>query len=141
MGYRMIPLGLAGVVVAASLWVQDIRSTEAVPAVGARVRVVAPGLVNEWQIGMFNRLRVEPPCYRILLFEAGPTRRIRATLSVRDITRIQVSTIYHGRTRVAPPEGSEEANVTESWSDVSMIALRAAEERCPARGDVPPEKK
>ncbi len=33
--------------------------------VGALVRVLVPKLGPEWQIGMFNRIRVEPPCYLV----------------------------------------------------------------------------
>lgn len=73
---------------------------------------------------------VEPPCYRVLLFSPIGPRRITATLSVRDLARIQVSTIYDGRTRSYTFEPDEDLNSKEDWRDVSLEALGEAERSC-----------
>jgi hypothetical protein len=98
--------------------------------VGARVRVLAPRLGEGWHIGMFNRLRVEPPCYRILLFAPAGSGRISATLSVRDFTRIQVSILGDGRTRPYTLEPNQDLNSKEDWRDVPLETLSEAERSC-----------
>jgi hypothetical protein len=65
------------------------QDTELLPRIGARVRVLASVLGPGWHAGMFNRLRVEPPCYWILIFAPGQIRRVTATLSVRDLERLE----------------------------------------------------
>lgn len=105
------------------------------PLTGARVRVVVPSLGSEWQIGIFNRLRVEPPCYRVILFELAQPRRVRAVLSVREISRLEVSRVYDGRTRVTPNEPTDRAEREDEWRNVSLDALRAAEQHCRIRDD------
>jgi hypothetical protein len=54
---------------------------DSLPPIGARVRVMAPRLGPEWQIGMFNQLRLRASCHRILLFTPTGALRIRATLA------------------------------------------------------------
>lgn len=128
---RLILMSLA---FAAAVPTQAVRAAEPLPAVGARVRVLAPTLGPGWHTGMFNRLRVEPPCYRIIIFAPGPTRRVERTLSVRELERLQVSTVYDGQTRFEPAEPDEQAYVNEGWRDVSLEALWVAERRCRVRG-------
>lgn len=139
--FRAVLLTLASLVLASGIDAQTNSSTEHIPAIGARVRLMAPALGADWQIGMFNRLRVEPPCYLILLFEPGRTRRIRATVSIRDITRLQVSTLYDGRERLEPAEPTADTYVNESWRDVSLDAVRAADQLCRVRNGPGPSEK
>lgn len=132
---------LASNVAAATRAEPETQPSPSLPAVGARVRVLAPALGAGWHTGMFNRLRVEPPCYRIILFASGPTRSVRATLSVRDLMALQVSTIYDGRTRFEPAEPSEEAYAGETWSEVPLELLRAAERHCRVSEKAAPSEK
>jgi len=125
-------LVLAGAMAAPSAVAQSQAGADLFPLLGARVRVLAPSLGEGWHIGMFNRLRVEPPCYRVLLLEStGSIRRITATLSPRDLTRIQVSTLADGRARAYTPERNEDLDSKEDWRDVSLEALSEAERSCP----------
>jgi hypothetical protein len=105
------------------------RADESIPAIGARVRVQVSGLWPGWHMGMFNRLRVEPTCYRVLLF--GPTRIVERMLSIPEIERLQVSSLFDGRTRLEPADPDEWTYAGETWRDVSMDPLRKAEQQCP----------
>jgi len=80
-------------------------------------------------MGMFSRLRVEPPCYRVLLF--GPTRIVERMLSMPEIERLQVSSLYDGRTRLAPADPDEWTYAGETWREVPTGPLREAEQKCP----------
>lgn len=126
----LLTVTLLGVITATSSGAQDQTIENALPLVGARVRVLSPRLGEGWHIGMFNRLRVEPACYRVLLFAPTGSRRISATLSVRDFARLQVSTIYDGQTRSYPFEPSENLLSKEKWRDISLEALNEAERNC-----------
>jgi hypothetical protein len=119
-----------GALGALSLAAQSQTSADTLPPVGARVRVLAPRLGEGWHIGMFNRLRVEPPCYRVLLFSPTGSRRITATLSVHDLRGIQVSTLYDGQTRPYKFDPDAELDSKESWREVSMEVLAEAERNC-----------
>ncbi len=66
-------------------------AVDSLPPIGARVRVLAPRLGPEWQIGMFNQLRLATSCHRILLFTPTGALRIRATLEPSELTRLQVA--------------------------------------------------
>jgi hypothetical protein len=67
----------------------------------------------------------------LLLESTGSIRRITATLSPRDLTRIQVSTLADGRARAYTPERNEDLDSKEDWRDVSLEALSEAERSCP----------
>jgi hypothetical protein len=89
---------------------------------------------------MFNRLRVEPPCYRVLILasDAGE-RRVKRVLSARDLERLEVSAVYDGRSRVAPPDLDSRVDVAgEGWRDVPLELLRRADKACRVRGEGAP---
>jgi hypothetical protein len=101
------------------------RANERIPAIGARVRVQVSGLWPGWHMGMFSRLRVEPPCYRVLLF--GPTRIVERMLSIPEIERL----LYDGRTRLAPADPDEWIYAGETWREAPTGPLQEAEQKCP----------
>ena len=92
------------------------------PEIGSRVRVTAPMLAPGWHVGMLNRLRVEPVCYVILIFESS--NKLKASLTLNEITEIQLSTLYDKGFGGYDPSNPLYRN--ESWTDVSLEALRAA---------------
>jgi hypothetical protein len=94
------------------------RADESIPEIGARVRAQVSGLWPGWHMGMFSRLCVEPPCYRVLLF--GPTRIVERMLSISEIERLQVSSLYDGRTRLAPADPVEWTYAGETWREVPI---------------------
>ena len=102
------------------------------PAVGALVRVIAPALAPDWRLGIFNRLRVEPPCYRVVILQ---TNSVGAgdILSLDVIARLQVHRRYDGALRSAPnPDAMEKWNEAD-WVDVPIKPLQAQNQRqCPA---------
>ena len=86
--------------------VPGARADEDIPAMGARVRAQVPGLWPGWHMGMFS-------------------------LSTREIERLQVSSLYDGRTRFAPADPDEWTYAGETWREVPMDPLRQAERQCP----------
>jgi hypothetical protein len=104
---------------------------EGAPAIGARVRVIVPGLGPGWRTGMFNRTRQEPPCYLVLLFHPGSGRRIAVTMHVRAVTRLQLSTLYPGN-GPADPDPAAAAHEGEDWREVALDDVRAAGRHCPS---------
>lgn len=126
----LLTVALLDALGASSLAAQSQTSEDTLPPIGARVRVLAPRVGEGWHIGMFNRLRVEPPCYRVLLFSSTGTRRITATLSVRDLGGIQVSTIRDGQTRPYKFGSDEDLDSKEIWREVSLEVLAEAERNC-----------
>jgi hypothetical protein len=132
----LVTLLVVDAVAAPSAVAQSETRADLPRLVGARVRVLAPRLGEGWHVGMFNRLRVEPPCYRVLLFAAtGSIRRIDATLSPRDLTRIEVSTLGNGRARSYEP--NEELDSKDDWRELPLDALGEAERRCPVADAAP----
>lgn len=103
-----------------------------VPAVGALVRVEAPQLGPGWHVGMFNRLRVAPPCYRVVIFAKDGSNRITNTLEVEEIERMQSHVVYKGRKKVAPPWVLTGGKVSDDWAEVSVDALHATAAQCPS---------
>jgi len=95
-----------------------------VPAVGALVRVISPKLGSDWRLGVFNRLRVEPPCYRVVIFQKNGVVHAGDILPLEDIERLQVHIIYDGETKSAPgSDAIKRWNDTE-WREVSIKPLR-----------------
>jgi hypothetical protein len=68
-----------------------------------------------------------------VIFAPGPVRRIERTLSVRELDRMEVSTVYDGETRVEPAEPDARTYVNEGWRDVPLEALRDGERLCRVR--------
>jgi hypothetical protein len=101
----------------------------AIPAVGARVRVVVPQLGPGWRVGMFNRTRQEPPCYLVLLLSQGPIREIDATVPIRAVTRLQVS-VPAARSDSAPVDDAAAALDGEAWMDASPDSAQRVGRRC-----------
>jgi hypothetical protein len=135
----LLPVVLIGAFGVLSVAAQSETGTDALPPVGARVRVLAPRLGEGWHTGMFNRLRVEPPCYRVLWFSPAGTRRIAATLSVRDLAEIQVSTMQDGQARPYKFDSGEKPNSKEAWREVSREVLAQAEANCRVGDDRSPD--
>jgi hypothetical protein len=67
-----------------------------VPQVGARVRVMAAGFGDGWQVGMFSQTRTVPPHYLVLIFAEGPVSRVERSIPIGAITRLQVSAAQPG---------------------------------------------
>ena len=110
------------------LWgrAQDSVPSTQLPEIGSRVRVTAPKLEPGWHVGMLNRLRIEPICYVILIFESS--NKLNVTLTLNEIAQIQVSTLYDKGFGGYDPSNPLYAH--EQWTDVSLEALRAAN-KCP----------
>jgi hypothetical protein len=99
---RLISVALLAVGAVAGGAAPSVAADGGTPQIGARVRVQVSGLWPGWHMGVFNRLRVEPPCYRVLVF--GPTHHVERMLSIREIERIQVSSLFDGHTRAEPTD-------------------------------------
>lgn len=113
----------------------DVAATaelDGLPAVGALVRVEAPRLGAWWHVGMFNRLRVELPCYRVAIFARDGSNRIAHTLGVKEIQRMQSHLVFEGRKKVAPPRALMGGEVSDDWAEVSIEALHATAAQCPS---------
>jgi len=104
----------------------------ALPPIGTQVRVMAPSLGPGWHYGQFNRLRVEPPCYRVLILSGGPTRPVHHILSPGELTRIEVADHSPG----AQPKSSGVAAAGKdphvTWHEFALDQLLAAEKACGA---------
>lgn len=111
-----------------------VQSAEPIslPSVGALVRVEASRLGPGWHLGIFNRLRVEPPCYRVVIFAKDGSNRITHTLRVEEVERMQSHLLYNGREKVEPPRVLTGDKVSENWAEVSVNALWATAEQCPS---------
>ena len=102
------------------------------PLIGTPVRVMAPALGPGWHYGEFNRLRVEPPCYRVVIFSTGSTRRVEHILSVNEFTRIQVADeLEDGRKNSSA--ALTEKNHDRNWHEFPLESLQAAEKTCRVR--------
>src|SRR5215213_11838854 len=92
-----------------------------IPAESSRVRVIAPSVGPGWRTGMLNRVG-DQPCYRVLLLDSSAGRkRATATLSLKQISSMQ---IY----------------ANETWRNVPLGELRATERNCPAPKPFPKRK-
>ncbi len=92
------------------------------PSVGSLVRVIAPHLGSEWLYGMFNRLRVEPPCYRVLIFEAE-TNQVKYNLKLEELERLQTHFVYDGSINPSLYSNSDQWD-TKDWQEVPLVELR-----------------
>ena len=128
---RLISVALLAVGAVAGGAAPSVAADGGTPQIGARVRVQVSGLWPGWHMGVFNRLRVEPPCYRVLVF--GPTHHVERMLSIREIERIQVSSLFDGHTRAEPTDPDEWTYAGETWRDLSIVTLRESEQRCPVQ--------
>lgn len=102
------------------------------PAVGALVRVEVPPLGTGWHVGMFNRLRVEPPCYRVAIFAGDGSNRVTRMLGMRELERMQVHRVYKGGDQIAPAQALAGGPVSDDWAEVSMDMLGASVAHCPS---------
>ena len=96
----------------------------AVPEVGALVRVMIPRLGSGWHYGMFNRLRVEPPCYRVVIFHNNGTNQIKEILAMKEIEQLQAHVIYNGISQKAPILDATQKWNDEDWRDISINLLQ-----------------
>ncbi len=106
------------------------QPTRAIPKVGGLVRVVAPKLGSEWHVGMFNRIRVEPPCYVVFLFTTDGNYQLRETLSLAELEQLQVHRMYGDQ---SPPEETwREVAGAEYWLAAPLDSLKNVNVRqCP----------
>ena len=100
-----------------------------VPPTGSRVRITSEKLGRGWHVGMLNRIRTEPVCYRVLIF--APPNRIKRIIDPDDITKIQVSSIYNKGGSNYDPAKWEYPR--EKWLDVSLDDILAANKKCPEK--------
>jgi len=101
-----------------------------VPRLSALVRVVSPKLGSDWRVGMFNRIRVEPPCYVVLLFSSDGKYRLEETLSLAELERLQVHRIYDDQFPLQ--ETWRDVAGPEYWVDAPLDSLQRVNERqCP----------
>ncbi len=91
-------------------------------SVGSLVRVIVPHLGPEWLYGMFNRLRIEPPCYRVLIFETE-TNQVNYNLKLEELERLQVHSLYNGSIN-APLYGNSDLWDVNDWQEVSLVKLQ-----------------
>lgn len=128
-------ISLMGALLSAPILSVALERPNVLPLVGTQVRVMAPALGSGWHYGEFNRLRVEPPCYRVLIFSTGPIRRIEHTLSAGEFTRIQVADHPSGeqaKSSAAVAAAGKNHDVT--WRELSLELLLTAEKTCGVRG-------
>jgi hypothetical protein len=126
---RSCIVALSGVLLsvpAAGLAQENART---LPLVGTKVRVMAPALGSGWHYGEFNRLRVEPPCYRVLIFSTGATSRIEHTLSVREFVRIQIAE-GNGDGQARSFSAIADQDRDSNWRELSVELLLEAEKAC-----------
>ena len=110
----------------------DRASNKGIPAIGALVRVVAPRLGQQWHTGIFNRLRVEPPCYRVVILSSDGLNRVIEILTLKELEKLQVNLVYDGRERFATAEARSKSWRDSDWRDVSPDMLRELNLRCPS---------
>ncbi len=55
-------------------------------------------------VGMFNRLRVEPACYRVVIFTHDGSNRVAHMLGMQELERMQAHLVYDGRTHIVSPQ-------------------------------------
>ncbi len=134
---KRAPRSLLIVLVVALWWapMASLASDEynALPPIGTQVRVMAPSLGPGWHYGQFNRLRVEPPCYRVLIFSGGPTRRIDHILSPGELTRIEVadhSPSVQPKSSAGIAASGKDPHVT--WHELALDQLLTTEKACGA---------
>lgn len=83
-------------------------------------------------MGMFNQLRIEPPCYRVVIFARDGSNRVTDTLGMEEIERLQAHLVFKGRKKVASPRVLAGGEVSDDWAEVSMDLLRATVTQCPS---------
>ncbi len=102
------------------------------PVVGALVRVEAPWLGTGWHVGIFNRLRVEPPCFRVVIFARNGSSRVAHMLGIQELERMQVHLVYNRENKIAPAEALAGGRVSDDWAEVLMDMLQASVAHCPS---------
>ncbi len=103
--------------------------------VGALVRVMLRISSPEWRIGMFQRFRVEPPCYAVLFSDGA---RLDAGIRSRftEFESMQVHRFYNGRDRTTPHTVWTGTGFEDDWREVALDSLRHWNERqCGRTGD------
>lgn len=132
---KILTTAVAALLLAAPLAHGDARQSTtqkpaALPTLGARVRVIAPRVGDGWKLGVFSRLRTEPPCYRIIVFRDSGTRRMEAALSVEDLVALEVSERGDGRDRFEFSDGGAHQYKDDRWREINLEVLADAESRC-----------
>jgi hypothetical protein len=117
-----IQILILGLLISLSSYARHEVPSSQLPQIGSRVRVGAPKLAPGWHVGMLNRLRVEPVCYVILIFESS--NKLKASLTLNEITEIQLSNLYDKGFGGYDP--GHPLYPDEEWTEVSLEALRAA---------------
>jgi len=112
---------------------EEESSVKETPEVGALVRAQVPKLGPDWQMGMFNRIRVEPPCYLVLLFSSDGSNRVAHTLALSEVEKLEVHRFYNWSDRGLFPEALARASPREDWAEVALDSLQARNRRtCPS---------
>ncbi len=95
-----------------------------VPEVGTLVRVRILRLGSGWHFGMFNRLRVEPPCFRVVLLHYDGTNRIKEIIAMEEIEQLQAHIVYNGSSQKAPILDTTQKWNEEDWRDIRINLLQ-----------------
>ncbi len=126
-----VALFLAALGAAACLDQAGEQPAHVVPSVGGAVRFVAPKLGSAWHVGMFNRLRVEPPCYVVALFSTDGTNQLQETFALAELAKLQA----HRRHAEQFPleEAWPDVAIADSWVETPLDSLQRVNlEQCPA---------
>jgi hypothetical protein len=81
---------------------------------------------------MLNRLRVEPTCYRVVIFAGDGSNRVTRMLGMQELERMQAHLVYNGGNKIAPAQALAGGPVSDDWAEVSMGMLRASVAHCPS---------
>jgi len=81
---------------------------------------------------MFNRLRIEPPRYKVVIFAHDGSKRVTHMLGMEEFARMQVHDVYEGRDQIAPAQALAGGPESDDWAEVSMDMLRASVAHCPS---------
>ena len=107
------------------------EEARAVPDVGEPIRFISPAVGTDWEVGIFNRLRVEPPCYVVVQVSTDGSNEWERTLTLADVTSLQVH-----KSRNAPisiDDARRDAAAGDAWIDVPLVSLqRANQAQCPS---------
>jgi len=94
-----------------------------------RVRIQSPVLGPGWHEGLFNRQRMEPPCYVIIIWKSrsspGSPLQIEKTVELKVVSGLQAFT--GSRTPVSTWAGRQSADSADSghWQTIPPDVLNA----------------
>jgi hypothetical protein len=106
------------------------QAPDSLPPIGAQVRVRVLRLGPDWQLGIFNQLRLRVPCYRVLLLT--PEGRIVEMLAPDELQQLQVAVSPDGRIRLDQPEERGRPVGARRWREVPLSRFAASARVCHA---------